>query len=287
MRPGSHVSASQQSRRPSSQEAYPELKMNPQEKKLLDLNQEVGRTGATFEAAQRAREAHQRQLNEMVEETLRIIAKTRSHGHAMCKHVRGSTKSYTAHFEHEMQSLGENFRHELHDRCHKVESTFDALNGRMEELEGQLADQRVVRAKLIEEQLGPIRDEEARIIATLEVERRGRRLQEERREKMLQDQVEAITVLIDKEKFAREQQSLAFERVAVAEQHKVEKRQYQAERERDEKVKVIREEIQDEAKERIEKQHGVVESISAFVKRYRGQVLKELEVQNMTVKQPH
>ena len=49
----------------------------------------------------------------------------------MCKHVRGSTKSYTAHFEHEMQALGETFRHELHDRCHKVESTFDALNKKL------------------------------------------------------------------------------------------------------------------------------------------------------------
>jgi hypothetical protein len=220
----------------------------------------------------------------MVEETLRIIAKTRGHGHQKCKHVRGSTKSYTASFEHEMGSLRENFRHELDDRCKKVECTYEGLENRLEMLEADLANQVEVRKRLIEEQLGPIRDEEARILRTLETERRERRLEEERREKMLQDEVEAITVLIDKEKFAREQQSAAFDRLAIAEQHKQEKRQYQAEKERNETTQKIKEEIQEETRERIEKQHGVVESIAAFVKRYRGQVLKELEVQNMTVK---
>lgn len=260
---------------------------NPQEKKLQDFNYEVGRTGAVFEQAQRAREAHQRQLNEMVEETLRIIAKTRGHGHQKCKHVRGSTKSYTASFEHEMNSLRENFRHELDDRCLRVEQTFDGLENRMAELEANLDAQREVRKRLIEDQLGPIRDEEKRIIAALETERRARRLEEERREKMLADEVEAITVLIDKEKFAREQQSAAYDRLAIAEQHKVEKRLYQAENERRDLIKGVKEEIGEEARERIEKSHGIAESIGAFVKRYRGQVLKELEVQNMTVKDPH
>merc|ERR1719231_2059437 len=175
---------------------------NPQEQKLQDFNYEVSPTGAVFEQAQRAREAHQRQLNEMVEETLRIIAKTRGHGHQKCKHVRGSTKSYTASFEHEMTTLRENFRHELDDRCLRVEQTFEGLENRMAELEANLDSQREVRKQLIEEQLGPIRDEEKRILAALETERRARRLEEERREKMLADEVEAITVLIDKEKFA-------------------------------------------------------------------------------------
>jgi phosphopantetheine adenylyltransferase len=260
---------------------------NPQEKKLKDFNHEVGRTGAVFEQAQRAREAHQRQLNEMVEETLRIIAKTRGHGHQVVKSVRGSTKSYTASFEHEMNSLRENFRHELDDRCKRVETTFEGLEGRMEKLEADLEAQREVRKHLIEDQLGPIRDEEKRIIAALETERRARRLEEERREKALKDEVEEITVLIDKEKFAREQQSAALDRVVIAEQQKVEKRLYQAENERKALIKGIKEEIDLEARERIDKQHGVVESIGSFVKRYRGQVLKELEVQNMTVKDPH
>lgn len=274
-----------QPRRASGGHAEPPA--NPQEKKLQKLNHEVGRTGAVFEAAQRAREAHQRQLNEMVEETLRIIAKTRGHGHQKCKHVRESTKSYIARFDHEMASLRENFRHELDDRCSRIENTFETLEGRMGELEADLDAQREVRKRLIEEQLGPIRDEEKRILAALDAEQRGRKLEEQRREKMLQDEIEAITQLIDKEKFEREQQGAAFERFANAEQHKLEKRQYQAEVERQDTAKAIKEEIQEETRERIEKQHGVTEHIAAFVKRYRGQVLKELAVQNMTVKQPH
>jgi len=260
---------------------------NPQHKKLEVFTNEVGRTGAVFEQAQRAREAHQRELNEMVEETLRIIAKTRGHGHQKCKFVRGLTKSYTASFDHEMNTLRENFRHELDDRCKRVEETFEGLESRMAGLEGDLDNQREVRKKLIEEQLGPIRDEERRILAALETERRARKLEESRREKSLADEVEKITVLIDKEKFAREQQSAAYDRVAIAEQHKVEKRLYQAEKERIAAIKGIKEEIAEEAQERVKHQHNVAESIGAFVKRYRGQVLKELEVQNMTVKNPH
>jgi len=259
-------------------------RLNAQEKKLQDLNHEVGRTGAVFEAAQRAREAHQRQLNEMVEETLRIIAKTRGHGHQKCQRVRGATKSYAASFEHSMEEIKKTFRHELDDRCELVEKTFVVLENRMAGLEGDLDTQREVRKVLIEEKLGPIRDEERRILAALETERRQRRLEEERRGKILQDEVEAITVLIDKEKFARELQSADFDRLAISEQHKAEKRQYQVEKERQETFKAIKEDIQEETRERIEKQQGVIESIAAFVKRYRGQVLKEVEVQNMTLK---
>lgn len=255
------------------------------QKHYLDLlNTEVGKTAETFEAAQRAREAHQRALNEMTEETLRQIAMTHGHGHQKCKYVRGSTMSYRAHFDHELNNLTGEFKMEQDKRCLKVEEQFDVFDASMNKLEADLEAQRIERARLIEEQLGPIRDEEKRILAAMEAERRARKLEDEVRTKMLQDEVEAITVMIDKEKFAREQQSLAFERLATASQHAQEKRQYQIEKERTETVKIIKESIEEEARERIEKQQGVVEAIANFVKRYQLQVRKELVIQNATIK---
>lgn len=247
----------------------------------------MGRTGAVFEAAQRAREAHQKALNEMVEETLRIIAKTRGHSQSKCRHVQDSTKSFKARFDHEINTLKNDYRKELNERCTKLEASIPGIEDRVIELEAELENQREVRKRLIEEQLGPIRDEEKRLIKELDLERRARKLEEERREKMLQDEVEAITKLIDKEKFERELKLHDVERVAVKEQQHMEKRCLQAEVERKAGVKALKEEIEEETGERIEKQHGVIESIAAFVKRYRGQVWKELEVNNMTVKNPH
>jgi len=274
-----HVGARSQ---PEQSEPPPNLHA----KKLQAFTHEVDRTGAAFEQAQRAREAHQRQLNEMVEETLRVIAKTRGHGQQKCRHVREATKSYIARFDHEMATLKENFKHELDDRATRIEQTFEGLESRMAELETDLEAQREVRKRLIEEKLGPIRDEEKRILAALDTERRQRRLEEERRGKMLQDEMEAIIKIIDQEKFERELQSADFDRYVLEQQQKLEKRQYQAEKERKEAVKVIQEEIAEEARDRIEKQHKVIESIATFVKRYRGQVYKELEVQSLPVDRP-
>ena len=45
--------------------------------------------------AQKNRDAHQKRLNEMLEETLRQIKKCRAHMQQKKKHVMDTTKSYT------------------------------------------------------------------------------------------------------------------------------------------------------------------------------------------------
>ena len=52
---------------------------NEQEKLLHFLSEEVTRTPAVFEQAQKNRDAHEKRLNEMLEETLRQIKKCRAH----------------------------------------------------------------------------------------------------------------------------------------------------------------------------------------------------------------
>jgi len=257
--------------------------MNPQLKRLQMLKDEVGRVAGTFEDAQRAREAHQHRLNEMMEETLRNITRTRAHSIQKSKHMKDATKSYIARFDHELSSLNEDFRHELGDRAAKIEKTFNGLEARLEALEVDLDKQREVRKALIEEQLGPIRDEEKRLIKALAAERKERALEEARREKMLADEIEAVSLLIDQEKFEREQQFSQWGRWQDDEQQRLAKKQYQAEKVRQDAAAGLTKELQEEAKERIECQQGIVESIATFVKRYRGQVIKEISVHDGTM----
>jgi len=229
------------------------------------------------------REAHQRRLNEMLEETLRQIQRTRAHSQQKSKHVRESTKSYVARFEHDMSCVNEELRRELVERTKRIDGILDGLSVHMDELESDMEKQRQVRIVLIEEKLGPIRDDMKWLVDALERERRARRLEEEVREKMYTDQVESITKLIDEEKFDREQQLVWLEKQADEEQQHLAKRQYQIEKERQDTVMTIRSELEAATKERVRRQADIAHSIATFVKRYRHQVGREIEVNELTV----
>merc|ERR1712187_573552 len=105
-----------------------------------------------------------------------------------------------------------------------MEETIASLTGRMAEAEVALQKQCQERRAHMEATLGPIRDEAARLVDALEEERKARKLMEERDEKLIADHVESITVMIDKEKFAREQQHMDFRRWADIEHQRVAKR---------------------------------------------------------------
>merc|ERR1712242_125591 len=92
---------------------------------------------------------------------------------------------------------------------------------------------------------------------------------EEGDEKLIADHVESITSMIDKEKFAREQQHMDFVRWADVEHQQVAKRQCVLETETRDAAQEIRVEHQGMAKERIDHQNQIVESIATFVQRYR------------------
>merc|ERR1719201_1590017 len=86
----------------------------------------AGTVRAVLRAAER--EAHQRRLNEMLEETLRQIQRTRAHSQQKFKHVRESTKSYVARFEHDMSCVNEDLRCELVERTKRIDGIVDGLS---------------------------------------------------------------------------------------------------------------------------------------------------------------
>eukprot|EP00930_Biecheleria_cincta_P090475 TRINITY_DN79861_c0_g1_i1.p1 TRINITY_DN79861_c0_g1~~TRINITY_DN79861_c0_g1_i1.p1 ORF type:complete len:281 (-),score=61.06 TRINITY_DN79861_c0_g1_i1:123-965(-) len=252
-----------------------------QEKLLVHLSEEVGKTPAVFEQAQKNRDAHQKRLNEMLEETLRQIKKCRAHMQQKCKHVMDTTKSYGAKFEHELNTVRETLRRDMSASFAQMSGAIDELEQRMTESEAALVRQREDRIRHIETTLGPIRDESQRLCTALDQESKARRLQDEGREKLIADEVEHFNRLLDKEKFDRDQHMMSFERWADAEQQQVAKRQYQMEKEVRDTSKDIRMEHHNHCKARVETQHAVLESIASFVHKYRDQVDKDTSLQNV------
>jgi hypothetical protein len=252
-------------------------KLNSREVLLRGLRLEVDRTGASLEEAHRARELHQKRLNEMLEGTLRQIQKARSHMKQQARSVRETTKSYSTKIEHDFSCMCVELRQDFSERAKVIDGTLEGLSGRLTDLEQNLNVQREERITQTREILEPIRVEVNRLTNALEKERKDRRLQEEQREKDLEHQVEEITRLIDAEKFAREQQVAGFERAKEKAEQQLAKRQYEAEQAIQTKVRLIRGELQEAAKTRISDQNGIVESIASFIRRYRKQVHKDTE----------
>merc|ERR1719487_1502112 len=109
---------------------------------LQGLKGSVEETQTYFEEGHRAREAHQKRLEEMLEETLRNIQKSRGHMQQKARHVKDTTKSFTAKFEHEMSCMREELRHDLAERTDAIEGLLTKLDSRMGELEVDLEKQR-------------------------------------------------------------------------------------------------------------------------------------------------
>lgn len=244
---------------------------------LGQLNSEVKCTGAAFDEAHRGRETHQKKLNEMLEATLRQIQKSRSHMLQQAGKVRLTTKSFSTKFEHDFACMRDELKKEFVERGTVIDKSLDGLDERMDALEKDLETQRQARVKQTQEILQPISDQVMRLADSLEAERRARQLEEEGRERLLAHSVEEITRLLDAEKFAREQQVAEFNSSTDSAQQSLAKRQYQAETEIGDKLRVTRTALEQATKERILDQNGVVESIASFVRRYREQVSKETD----------
>lgn len=258
----------------------PHLNRTSVQAKLLDkLSEDVGAMPQVYDNGQRHRDMHQKALNDMVEDALRHIQKARGHVGQQARMGKDTVTSYSAKFEHDINSTREALRHDLAERTVRIEEVAAELEGRMDKLEADLATQQAFREGHCEEILGPLRDDVLRLGAGLEAERRARRGEEVRREKLLNDEVEAMTQLIEAEKFERGRQLAEFERWAANQEELLAKRQHQGERATQDTVRVYKQELEVTAQERIKVQHRVIDSIASFVKRYHEQLAKDQEEQ--------
>uniref|UniRef100_A0A7R9ZYT0 Uncharacterized protein n=1 Tax=Pyrodinium bahamense TaxID=73915 RepID=A0A7R9ZYT0_9DINO len=241
----------------------------PQGQRLQELAGEVGRMELVYEEVQKNREAVQKRLIEMLEETVRNIKQAHAHIQQKALHVRESSRSYTSKFEHDLAIARDTLHRDLDEATAKMEEAIDALNVRMGATEAALQRQHEERLAHQEATLGVIRDEANRLTEALKGERRARQLQEQEQEKLIADETEAIVRLIEKEKFAREQQLRELERWAEPEQQRASKQQTHLERETRDAAATIRVAHQAMAKERIDNQQRIIESIAGFVNRFR------------------
>jgi len=225
--------------------------------------------GSVYDEVNRNREAHQKRLTEMLEETVRSIKLAHSHMQQKAKHVRETSKSYTSKFEHDLAVLKEALHRDLDEATTKMEETIDTLTVRMAAAEEALRQQREARIAHTEATLGPIRDEAAHLAEELKQERRERQLREREQEKMVMDEAEAFLQLLDQEKFAREQQLMEITRSAEPEHQRATKRQSHLEKETRDLAQGVRVAHQAMTKERIENQHQIVECIASFVHKFR------------------
>jgi len=245
--------------------------------KLLDKTTlEVARMPEVFEDAQRNRDAYQQRLHDMIEDTLKRIQRAKAHMAQKARHVRDTSKSYDAKFEHEINCVREELRRDLRERTAKIEEAVDQLDSQCGELEADLAKQHEFRLQHIEENLGPIRDEVARLTQALEQERKDRIIQEARRERMLSQQVAEFNKLLDAEKFDRSRQLAEFTDWANHQQQHVAKLQYQAEHDTKTTSTDLRKQLVDITKDRVAVQHQVIESIASFVKKYHENLHREV-----------
>merc|ERR1719240_615853 len=129
----------------------------------------------------------------------------------------------------------------------------------------------------MESTLGKIDKEVKRLTEDLDEERRARQRKEEELMKELADAIEAMNLAVDAEKFSREQQYMDFKQWAHAEQERLGKRQYQVERETNDTLGNLREGLQEESKDRIECQDGIVENITLFVKRFQDNIKEDTQ----------
>jgi hypothetical protein len=255
----------------------PHIDPSSQQAKLLDkLTDDVVGMPSVYEHAQRNRDMHQKRLSDMTEDTLRHIQKARAHIGQQSRHVRDTVTSYSAKFDHDINSTREKLQHDLSERTTILEEAASGLESTLDGLERSFKQQHEFRVAHCESILGPIRDEFLRIKAGLEAEKRNRRIEEAKREKLLNDEVEVLTQLIDAEKFQRGRNMAEFERWAGEQQQILAKRQYQMEQETATSVKVVKKELAATSQERIRVQHKVIENIASFVKRYHEQLSKDI-----------
>jgi hypothetical protein len=236
---------------------------------LNGLSTTMDNTPAVFSEATRNRDNYQKQLVMKLEETVRLTGNVRAHLLQKAGHVKETASSCTSKFKHEMAYAKNRLSDELAEMAVQVGRGIDELEQRMSQNEAALQEQRRRRIEHIEATLGPIRDEAARVSAALVGERKARKLQEAERERLLADEIEAVTSAIDKEKSRQEHQFMDVAKWADAQEQRVAKHQYQLDRETRAHVASIRAEHQVATKGRIEKQHAITESIASFIKRYR------------------
>lgn len=244
--------------------------------KLTILAEEVERMSAVFEEANRAREEQRKIMDEMHQDLLRRIQMTRDYMTQEAKRLGDTTKSFTAKFEHELNSMKDELITMLKKKIAEVNHSLAGLETRSKELERAIEQEREDRIVQTEEVLGPIRNRVDRIMGELHAETKTRQGREQEIMKQLLDAAERLNNDVDAEKFTREQLYMSFKLMSERERQNLEDRQVQTRQDTDVNLRGIREELEKEVDSRIENQDGIVDNVTVFIKRFQENIKEDI-----------
>merc|ERR1719163_169962 len=193
--------------------------------KLNILAEEVERLPVVFEEANRAREEQRKIMDEMHQDLLRRIQMTRDYMTQESKRLTDTTKSFTAKFEHELNSMKDELITMSKKKIAEVNHSLAGLETRSKDLERAIEEEREERILQTEEVLGPIRNRVDRIMGELHAETKTRQIREQEIMKQLLDAAEVLNNDVDAEKFTREQLYMSFKVMSEKERQNLEDRQ--------------------------------------------------------------
>lgn len=244
--------------------------------KLNILAVEVERMSAIFEEANKAREEQRKIMDEMHQDLLRRIQMTRDYMTQEAKRLADTMKSFTAKFEHELNSMKDELTKMLKNKIAQINHSLASLEQRHRDLERAIDVERQERIQQTEEVLGPIWRRVDRIIAELHAETKTRQGREQELMKQLLDAAESLNNVVDSEKFTREQQYMDFKKMSERERQGLEDKQVRIRQDTHLHLHHLQTDLEKEVDGRIENQDGIVDNVTVFIKRFQENIKEDI-----------
>jgi len=236
----------------------------------------MGRLPVVFEEANKARAEQRKLMDEMHQDLLRRIQMTRDYMTQEAKRLADTTKSFTAKFEHEIQSMKEELTTVLKNKISQVNHALALLDARNKELEQAIEVERQDRIRQMEEVLGPPRKRVDKIMGELHAETKTRQAREQVMMKQLLDAAEYLNNDVDAEKFLREQQYMDFKLMSERERQSLEDRTVSTRQATQKSLAVLKTELEKEVDNRIVNQDGIVDNVTVFIKRFQENIKEDI-----------
>ncbi|CAD7928118.1 unnamed protein product [Amoebophrya sp. A25] len=259
-------------------EAATKARMKPPNEELQQLGHDVAAMGAVFEEANKAREEQRRVMDELHNDLLLRIQNVRDYMAQEVARLEATLASFQSKFEHELRTMREELMTKLNTKITQVRASIAKLNERIDQIRDNLETEIKERKAHVLEVLVPIQRDVAQLVVQLEEEKKARHTNEAESRKNLQDAVDLLEKTLDIEKFNREQQYMDFKVLTEYERERILKRQYVIEYQMKKALDVLDVKIQDETGDRIEKQDGVVGTMTTFVRSFQQNIREDAKM---------
>jgi len=217
-------------------------------------------------------------MDELHHDLLLRIQSVRDYMAQEVARLEATLASFQSKFEHELRTMREELMTKLNTKITAVRASIAKLNQRIDEINSRLEQEIADRKAHVQEVLVPIRKDVSQLVVQLDEEVKARHTKEAETRKNLQDAVDLLEKNLDTEKFNREQQYMDFKVLTEYERERILKRQYVIEYQMKKALDVLDIKIQDETEDRLEKQDGVVNTMTRFVRSFQENIREEAKM---------